>query len=147
MARRTRQTDPENPDPKTPVDPVPPTTGKSFKPDMGKFTELKVNQSHTGIFLGCRYTDIIDSRSKDRHTKPVLVIKLREKETEAVLRLACAKMLEQAWEDVTDEYGNGDHETAVTRLRGCLMTINRGPDGRTATTGNPIGSYEIIVWS
>lgn len=149
MPRKDKESDPIPPTPpEPPKSGEPITSGKSFKPNLGKFTELKVNQSHTGVFLGCKYTEIIDSRSKNRDTKSVLVIKLRDKDNpENVLRLACATMLERAWEDVVDEYGNGDHDMAVTRLRGHLMTVNRGEDGRTATTNNPLGSYEIIVWS
>lgn len=116
-----------------------------FKPDVGKFDSLAIGESFTGHFLGCKSQEITDQRSKDRHTKSVLVLKLREMEGKNVLKIAMATMLERAWEDVVDEYGNGDHDLAVNILRNRRMTINRGPDERTKQ-GNAIGTYEMIVW-
>jgi len=129
----------ENPNPTEPK-------GKSFRPDTGKFTSIAVNESHTGEFMGARTQQITDLRSKVGAKKDILVIKLRDVDTDEVKKIACAHMLVQAWEDVVDEYGNGDESVAINKLRGTRMTINRGPDEKTKTSNNVIGTYEIIVW-
>jgi len=118
--------------------------GKSFKPETGKFDTLKVNESVTGFFMGARHQSIMDRRT--RKPKDIYVLKLREdSESERVLKIPCAAMMLQAWEDVVDEYGNGDEQAAILRLRGTKITINRG-ETTTTKDGNELGSYEIIVW-
>lgn len=116
--------------------------GKSFKPDVGKFDSLAVGDVLTGVFMGARHQQITDTRT--RKPKSVFVIKLRETETDEVKKIACATMLERAFEDLVDEYGNGDETTAINRLRGTKLTLTRGEDERTQG-GNQIGTYEIFV--
>ena len=120
--------------------------GRSFKPDTGKFNTLKANESVTGFFMGAKMQTITDRRT--RQPKELFVLKLREETEEEigpVRKVPCAAMLLQAWEDVVDEYGNGDQEIAINTLRGKKMTINRGDDTRTKED-NQMGTYEIIVF-
>lgn len=136
---RPKQTDSESGsgDPK-----ADPKGGKSFKPETGKFDTLKEKESVTGTFMGAKHQTITDRRTK--MPKQIFVLKLRD-DTENVLKIPAAAMMLQAWEDLVDEYGNGDENQAITRLRGVKMTLNRGEDSRTKD-GNVLGSYEIIVW-
>lgn len=118
--------------------------GKSFKPGTGKFDTLKKpGDSVTGIFIGARQQQIMDQRTM--REKDLFVLKIRE-ETEAatVRKVPCAAMMLQAWDDIVDEYGNGDENTAIAQLRGHRMTIKRLPDSSTKG-GNQLGQYEIII--
>lgn len=118
--------------------------GKSFKPGTGKFDTLHVNESITGFFIGARSQTIEDQRT--RRPKDIFVLKLREDdENEIVRKIPCAAMMLQAWDDIVDDYGNGDESAAITNLRGKKMTISRGEDSQTKG-GNQLGQYEIIVY-
>ena len=123
--------------------PETPQGGKSFKPGTGKFDTLKENESVTGIFMGARIQTIQDTRT--HLAKDLFVIKLRDEDSQNVLKVPCAAMMKQAWEDVVDEYGNGIEDMAIKQLHGRKMTINRGEDSRTSG-GNQLGTYEIIIW-
>src|SRR5262249_35540043 len=109
----------------------PQSPGKSFGGAQQAFHSLEVGDTVTGLFMNCGYQEIVNTRSAVREMKQVLVMKLREPESDEVLKIACAAMLKSAWEDIVDEYGNGDHDQAVRNLRGKKMTINRGEDTRT----------------
>jgi hypothetical protein len=119
--------------------------GRSFRAETGKFDSLKVNESITGIFMGAKSQTITDRRARPPVPKDVFVLKLRDEEHDRVIKLPCASMLLQTWEDLVDEYGNGDQEAAITALRGKKMVINRGEDSSTRD-GNKLGTYEIIVF-
>lgn len=123
-----------------------PAGGKSFKAETGSFDALKEGESFTGLFIGAKWTEILDRRT--RQPKKIYVLKLRKEgdEAEKVYKFPCAAMMLQTWEDICDEYGNGDEDEAVRRLRGRKMTINRGEDTVTKGTNNQLGTYEIIVW-
>lgn len=124
--------------PKPPTDT--PTKGRSFKADTAKFDSLAIGESLTGIFMGVKDVEITDTRT--RQPKTLFVIKLRA--NDKVLRVPCAAMLMQTWEELVDEYGNGNQEAAIRSLHGRTLTINRGLDTRTRD-GNQMGTYEIIV--
>lgn len=118
--------------------------GRSFKPDTGKFDSLVVNQSLTGFFMGAKHQTITDIRT--RLPKDIFILKLREDSEESrILKIPAASMMMQAWDDVVDEYGNGDQDEAIRKLRGRKLTINRGEDTKTRG-GTQLGQYEIIVW-
>jgi len=119
----------------------PAPTGRSFKAETGKFDSLVVGQSVSGVFMGAREQEITDTRT--RQPKTLFVLKLRD-ENDKVLRIPCAAMLLQTWEELVDAYGNGEQTTAIRMLHGRKMTINRGPDTRTKD-GNVMGTYEIVV--
>lgn len=120
------------------------TGGKSFKADTGKLDSLKVGETLTGFFLGAKTITITDIRTK--LPKPLFVLKLREdNEGEKVLKVPCAAMMLQSWDDMVDEYGNGDEAAAIDKLRGKKMTINRSESTQTRG-GDELGVYEIIVW-
>jgi hypothetical protein len=118
--------------------------GKSFKPGTGKFDTIKKpGDSVSGIFIGARSQTIEDTRT--HRPKELFVIKLREENEAAVVRkVPCAAMMLQAWDDIVDEYGNGDEAIAISNLRGHRMKIKRLPDSETKG-GNQLGQYEIIV--
>src|SRR5262252_3027181 len=120
--------------------------GKSFKAETGSFDALRVNDSFTGQFIGAKWQEIQDVRT--RQPKKIFVMKFRKDgdETERVYKFPCAAMMLQTWEDMVDEYGNGDEEEAIKRLRGRRMTINRGDDTFTKSSRNQLGTYEMIVW-
>lgn len=126
--------------PEKPKDQKPPS-GRTFKAETGKFDSLVVGQSITGIFMGAKDTEITDTRT--RQPKTLFILKLRD-ESDKVLRVPCAAMLLQTWEELVDAYGNGNQETAIRMLHGRKLTINRGPDMKTKEN-NPMGTYEIIV--
>jgi len=118
--------------------------GKSFKPGTGKFDTIKKpGESVSGIFIGARKQTIEDQRT--HRPKEIFVLKLREETEAAIVRkVPCAAMMLQAWDDIIDEFGNGDEDTAINNLRGHRMTIKRLPDSSTKG-GNQLGQYEIIV--
>src|SRR5215470_12414109 len=117
--------------PKDESNPVTPVTsgGRSFKAETGKFDSLKVNESITGTFIGARSQQITDQRT--REPKQIFVLRLHDAANDRVIKLPCASMLRQTWEDLVDEYGKGDVDKAVDFLRGHKITINRGDDTKT----------------
>lgn len=120
------------------------TAGKSFKPGSGKFDTIKKpGDSVTGLFIGARKQQIEDTRT--HRPKDIFVLKLREEnEAQTVRKVPCAAMMLQAWDDIVDEFGNGDEDIAISNLRGRRMTIKRLADSATKG-GNQLGQYEIIV--
>jgi len=132
MARDKQQPEPES------------TPGKSFKPGTGKFDTLKKpGDSITGIFIGARSQTIEDTRT--HRDKELFVLKIREEvEPFTVRKVPCAAMMLQAWDDIVDEFGNGDQDAAISNLRGRRFTIKRLADSATKG-GNQLGQYEMIV--
>ena len=121
---------------------------KVFKSETGKFDSLKEKESFTGTFVGAKHTEITDTRNRNRGEKnPIFVLKPRKDgdESDKVYKFPCAAMMLQVWEDIVDEYGDGDEDRAINALRGRRMTINRGVDSKTRD-GNALGNYEMIVW-
>lgn len=120
------------------------TTGKEYTPRTGKkFDTLKVGDAITGVFIGARMQTITD---KESHLpKELFVIKIRDAES-VVRYVPCAAMMLQAWDEIVDDYGNGDERTAIHILRGKSMTIKRGEDSATKG-GNQLGQYTLIVGS
>lgn len=129
--------------PKDPDNPQQGPVARSFKAETGKFDSLKVNESITGLFMGARDQQITDVRT--RQPKTIFVIKLRDESADKVRKIPCAAMLLQTWEELVDEYGNGDQDAAMKFLHGRKITINRGSDTKTRDN-NVMGTYEIIVW-
>lgn len=129
-----RKPNPENPESER--------KGRSFKPDATSFKSMVEGETIRGFFLGRSSAEI-----KDRRTgapKTLQILKLRG-EDEAVIKLPMAAMMQRAWEDICDEYGGGDEDSAVQKLRGVEMEITRGKDMRTADK-NPMGTYEITIF-
>ena len=128
--------------PKDESNSAPQVGGRSFKADTGKFDSIVAGESITGMFIGAKDQEIMDQRT--RQPKTLFVLKLRG-EGDRIIKLPCAAMLRQTWDDIVDEYGEGDEQKAIAYLRGRKMTINRGQDVRTKDN-NPMGTYEIIVY-
>lgn len=117
--------------------------GKKFSSASGSFTSIEPGEEHRGHFINAGEQEIMDRRT--RQPKKIMVIKIRSAENpDEIKRFACATMLERCWEDLVDEYGNGDHDTACKQLRGRLMVITRG-QSTTTRDGNELGQYEIFV--
>ena len=121
-----------------------PANARKFGGELGKFDPINPGEEIKGIFMNASKTTITDRRTKA--PKEIMVYKLRDlQSSDRVYKVAGATMLDRAWEDVVDEYGNSDHETTIKTLRGKTMSIVRGQDGETFE-GNRLGSYEIIIW-
>src|SRR5262245_20143265 len=85
----------------------PAITGKSFKPGSGKFDSLKKpGDVLTGVFLEAKIQNIEDQRT--HRPKDIFVLKIRNEQSQNVYKIPCAAMMLQAWDDIIDEYGNGD---------------------------------------
>jgi hypothetical protein len=117
---------------------------KHFKPDTTSFLTMKPGQVIEGFFLGARHQTITDQRTKA--DKDLFVLRLRDTSNPDIIhKIPCAALMFQAWNDLVDEYGNGDENSAIESIRGKRVSILRGDDIRTKM-GNPMGSYEIVVW-
>lgn len=116
---------------------------RSFKPDTSRFRTLQPGEEFTGVFVGAGHTEIRDKRT--RALKTLFVLRIRDEETDKVEKFPCAAMMLRAWEDICDEYGNGDTDATIQQLRNRRMTISRGENMKTADS-NPMGSYEFQIF-
>ena len=117
---------------------------KSFKPDTSRFTPLPEGSQLSGVFVNAKRI-MITERRPPHGEKEILIIKLRDEETDEVQTIGCGAMLEQAWDMIVDERYDGDNDKAVAGTRGHRMIINRGMDTITQSSGNTMGTYEILL--